>query len=223
MRARSPTVPATTTASTGPAQPCRLRDPRPHRGQAAQPHPGAPGAQPGLPVPGVGEGEARALPVRRRAGLVAPFAASRGGGGAQGDRQGPARVAQGGSGGGGAQGGLPVPVPGREALGGPGVPQARDGEGGGRGGAGRGATGGDTGTVRLGRPDVFNLARRTSFDQAGFEQAQRRSLVAQMLQRSGRGNSSLFRTGLLSTAAPTRRSSRARSWSPRSRAAPTRS
>jgi hypothetical protein len=74
----------------------------------------------------------------------------------------------------------------------------------GRGGgsAGRGATGGDTGTVRLGRPDVFNLARRTSFDQAGFEQAQRRSLVAQMLQRSGRGNSSLFRTGLLSTAAP---------------------
>jgi uncharacterized protein (TIGR02594 family) len=59
-----------------------------------------------------------------------------------------------------------------------------------------------TGSVRPGRPDVFNMSRQTSFDQAGFKQAERRSLVAQMLQRSGRGNSSLFRTGLLSTAAP---------------------
>jgi uncharacterized protein (TIGR02594 family) len=58
------------------------------------------------------------------------------------------------------------------------------------------------GTVTPGRPSVFNAQRRTSFDKAGFEQAQRRSVVAQMLQRSGRGNSVLFRTGLLSTAAP---------------------
>jgi uncharacterized protein (TIGR02594 family) len=58
------------------------------------------------------------------------------------------------------------------------------------------------GTVTPGRPSVFNAERRTSFDKAGFEQAQRRSVVAQMLQRSGRGNSVLFRTGLLSTAAP---------------------
>jgi hypothetical protein len=59
-----------------------------------------------------------------------------------------------------------------------------------------------TGSVRPGRPDVFNMSRQTSFDEAGFKRAERRSLVAQMLQRSGRGNSSLFRTGLLSTAAP---------------------
>lgn len=62
--------------------------------------------------------------------------------------------------------------------------------------------GGEERTVRLGRPDVFNFGRQTTFDQAGFEQAQRRSLVAQMLQRSGRGNSVLFRTGVLSAAAP---------------------
>jgi uncharacterized protein (TIGR02594 family) len=68
------------------------------------------------------------------------------------------------------------------------------------GGAGQDAGGRDS--VRLGRPDVFNMSRQTSFDQAGFKQAQRRSMVAQMLQRSGRGNSSLFRTGLLSTQAP---------------------
>jgi hypothetical protein len=73
--------------------------------------------------------------------------------------------------------------------------------GGGGGGAGR-RTGGDAGTVRFGRPDLFNFTRQTTFDKAGFEQAERRSLVAQMLQRAGRGNSSLFRTGLLSTATP---------------------
>jgi uncharacterized protein (TIGR02594 family) len=58
------------------------------------------------------------------------------------------------------------------------------------------------GTVTPGRPSIFNAERQTTFDKAGFEQAQRRSVVAQMLQRSGRGNSVLFRTGLLSTAAP---------------------
>jgi hypothetical protein len=73
--------------------------------------------------------------------------------------------------------------------------------GGGSGGAGR-RTGGDAGTVRLGRPDIFNFTRQTTFDKAGYEQAERRSMVARMLQRSGRGNSSLFRTGLLSTATP---------------------
>jgi hypothetical protein len=71
----------------------------------------------------------------------------------------------------------------------------------GGGGAGRG-TGGDMGTVRLGRPDLFNFSRQTTFDKAGYEQAERRSMVARMLQRSGRGNSSLFHTGLLSTATP---------------------
>jgi hypothetical protein len=71
----------------------------------------------------------------------------------------------------------------------------------GGGGAGR-RTGGDAGTVRLGRPDLFNFTRQTTFDKAGYEQAERRSMVARMLQRSGRGNSSLFRTGLLSTATP---------------------
>jgi uncharacterized protein (TIGR02594 family) len=81
--------------------------------------------------------------------------------------------------------------------GGQGKPTGREG----KNGAGRDA-GGRQGSVRLGRPDTFNLSRQTSFDEAGFKQAQRRSLVAQMLQRSGRGNSSLFRTGVLSTAAP---------------------
>jgi hypothetical protein len=67
-------------------------------------------------------------------------------------------------------------------------------------GAGQDAQGGGgSGTVRLGRPDVFNMRRKTIFDRAGFEQAERRSLVAQMLQRHGHGGS-LFRTGLLSTA-----------------------
>ena len=59
-------------------------------------------------------------------------------------------------------------------------------------------------SVQLGRPSVFNAHRLTTFDQAGFQQAERRSLVAQMLQRSGRGNSVLFKTGLLSTKAPDR-------------------
>lgn len=68
-------------------------------------------------------------------------------------------------------------------------------------GAPTGRGGGGT-RVQPGRPSVFNMERRTSFDEAGFKQAERRSLVAQMLQRSGRGNSVLFRTGLLSTAAP---------------------
>jgi uncharacterized protein (TIGR02594 family) len=45
------------------------------------------------------------------------------------------------------------------------------------------------------------MSRETTFDQAGFKQAQRRSVVAQMLKRSGHGGS-LFRTGLLSTEAP---------------------
>jgi hypothetical protein len=65
-----------------------------------------------------------------------------------------------------------------------------------------GSAAGGTQTLRLGRPSVFNSERQTTFDKAGFEQAQRRSVIAQMLQRSGRGNSVLFRTGLLSTAAP---------------------
>jgi hypothetical protein len=77
----------------------------------------------------------------------------------------------------------------------------RERGGGGGGGAGR-RTGGDAGTVRLGRPDLFNFSRQTTFDKAGYEQAERRSMVARMLQRSGRGNSSLFHTGLLSTATP---------------------
>jgi uncharacterized protein (TIGR02594 family) len=71
----------------------------------------------------------------------------------------------------------------------------------GRGGGGGGRRPAMSGSVRLGRPDVFNMSRQTSFDEAGYKQAQRRSIVAQMLQRSGRGGS-LFRTGVLSTQAP---------------------
>lgn len=63
--------------------------------------------------------------------------------------------------------------------------------------------GGAGGAVQLGRAASVDLERQSTFDQAGFEQAQRRTLVAQMLQRSGRGGT-LFRTGLLSTAAPDR-------------------
>jgi hypothetical protein len=48
------------------------------------------------------------------------------------------------------------------------------------------------------------------FDQAGYQEAQRKQLLATFLQQNGRGNSILFKSGLLSTAARTRRSSAAR-------------
>lgn len=52
------------------------------------------------------------------------------------------------------------------------------------------------------RPARATVGQKTTFDKAGFEQAQRRSMLAQFLQRSGRGDSVLFRSGLLSTQAP---------------------
>jgi uncharacterized protein (TIGR02594 family) len=69
-------------------------------------------------------------------------------------------------------------------------------------GNGGGGAAGSGPTLRPGRPSVFNVQRMSNFDQAGYERAQRRSLVAQMLQRSGRGGGVLFKTGLLSTQAP---------------------
>lgn len=46
------------------------------------------------------------------------------------------------------------------------------------------------------------VSERSTFDQAGFAQASRRSKVAAYLQQQGRGNSVLFRSGLLSTETP---------------------
>lgn len=55
---------------------------------------------------------------------------------------------------------------------------------------------------RGGRPATVDIGTRTSFDEAGFEQAERRAFLANFLQKSGRGNSVLFRSGLLSTTPP---------------------
>jgi hypothetical protein len=52
------------------------------------------------------------------------------------------------------------------------------------------------------RPASVSLGRESVFDQAGFENAQRRAVLAQFLTKQGRGNSVLFRSGLLSTQAP---------------------
>lgn len=52
------------------------------------------------------------------------------------------------------------------------------------------------------RPASVSLRNQTVFDEAGFETAQRRAQVAAFLQKAGRGNSVLFRSGLLSTEAP---------------------
>lgn len=52
-----------------------------------------------------------------------------------------------------------------------------------------------------GTPGV-QVGQRQVVDQAGYVQAQRSQLVAQMLQRSGHGGSVLFKSGLLSTATP---------------------
>lgn len=49
---------------------------------------------------------------------------------------------------------------------------------------------------------VFNPTATETVDTAGFEQAQRRQKIAELLQRSGRSKSVLFRSGLLSTKAP---------------------
>ena len=52
------------------------------------------------------------------------------------------------------------------------------------------------------RPARAEIGTQTVFDQAGYETAQRRARVAQFLQKSGRGNSVLFRSGLLSAETP---------------------
>jgi hypothetical protein len=56
------------------------------------------------------------------------------------------------------------------------------------------AAGGTLQTVKLGTA--------TSFDQPGYEQAQKRTLLAGFLSQHGNPNSILFKSGLLSTAAP---------------------
>lgn len=55
------------------------------------------------------------------------------------------------------------------------------------------------------RPAMFTPTRQVTsqqpvFDQAGYQEAQRRQLLASFLQKQGRGNSVLFRSGLLSSA-----------------------
>lgn len=69
-----------------------------------------------------------------------------------------------------------------------------------RSGAPRGKASG-TRTTSTSRT-VFNPTATETVDTEGFETAQRRQKVAELLQRSGRGNSVLFRTGLLSTRPP---------------------
>jgi hypothetical protein len=51
-------------------------------------------------------------------------------------------------------------------------------------------------------PAMANVGQQTVFDKKGYEAAGRKALLAQFLQKSGKGNSVLFRTGLLSTEAP---------------------
>lgn len=53
-------------------------------------------------------------------------------------------------------------------------------------------------------PDRVDVERRTSFDRAGFEQATQRARVGEFLASRGRGDSILFRSGLLSTEQPAR-------------------
>lgn len=65
-------------------------------------------------------------------------------------------------------------------------------------GGGAQASGTSTSTTST----VFNPKATTQVDEAGYEQAVRRQKVAQLLQRSGRGQGILFKSGLLSTAAP---------------------
>jgi hypothetical protein len=52
------------------------------------------------------------------------------------------------------------------------------------------------------RPASVRIGNKSVFDRAGYEQAKRRALLAGFLQKSGHGNSVLFRSGLLSTAPP---------------------
>lgn len=65
-----------------------------------------------------------------------------------------------------------------------------------------GEGGGGGGSQPVASLTSVRLGRKTTVDQAGFDQANRRAMLAQFLQRSGRGNSILFRSGLLSTTTP---------------------
>ena len=71
-----------------------------------------------------------------------------------------------------------------------------------RGGVHPGGTRARIGSSGSFRPATVDIGRQSIFDQAGYEKAQRRALVAQFLQKSGKGNSILFRSGLLSADAP---------------------
>ena len=74
-----------------------------------------------------------------------------------------------------------------------------------RGQGGRFAAGG-TRSFRTGgsfTPARASVGMRSVFDKQGYEKAVRRARVGQYLQQQGRGNSILFRSGLLSTEEPT--------------------
>jgi hypothetical protein len=76
---------------------------------------------------------------------------------------------------------------------------------GGSRGVGPGGSGGATRTATGGTPASVSISQQTIFDRAGFEQARKRSIVANLLTQQGQAkNNPLFQTGLLSTTAPTR-------------------
>jgi hypothetical protein len=55
---------------------------------------------------------------------------------------------------------------------------------------------------KLGKPATVQIGQATSFDQEGFDRAKRLSVLAQMYARSGKTNSVLFKTGILSLSPP---------------------
>jgi hypothetical protein len=72
----------------------------------------------------------------------------------------------------------------------------------GRGSGATGGSGGAGGTLTTpGRQDVA-LSRQTTFDRAGFEKARKLALVGQLIAKRKGTDSPLFKTGLLTTQAP---------------------
>ena len=73
-----------------------------------------------------------------------------------------------------------------------------------RGGRGVGTAPGGTRRSGYSIPPMLGvkLGERTVFDEAEYENAQRRSVLAQYLQKQGKGDSVLFRLGLLNPQAP---------------------
>jgi hypothetical protein len=71
-------------------------------------------------------------------------------------------------------------------------------------GAGSGGSGGGGTTATGFTPDRLETSTSTTFDQAGYERAQRMAFLASRLQKSRGTNNALFKSGLFSTAAPSR-------------------